>query len=39
MGMLAIGVGGVVLTLRRRAQEATTIEDVVTGSGPAIAAR
>jgi MFS family permease len=39
MGLLAIGVGAVVLTLRRRAQEPTTIEGVVTGSGPAIAAR
>ena len=39
MGMIAIGVGAVVLTLRRRAQEATTIEDPVTGRGPAIAAR
>jgi len=39
MGMLAIGVGAVVLTLRRRSQEATTIEDPVTGRGPAIAAR
>jgi MFS family permease len=39
MGLLAIGVGAVVLTLRRRAQEPTTIDDVVTSSGPAIAAR
>ena len=39
MGMLAIGVGAVVLTLRRRSQEPTAIEDVVTGGGPAIAAR
>ena len=39
MGALAIGVGAVVLTLRRRAQEAQTIEDMVPGGGPAIAAR
>ncbi len=39
MGVLAIGVGAVVLTLRRRAQETQTVEDVVTGGGPAIAAR
>ncbi len=39
MGVLAIGVGAVVLTLRRRAQEAQTVEDVVAGGGPAIAAR
>jgi len=39
MGMLAIGVGVVVLMLRRRSQEARTIEDVVAGGGPAIAAR
>ena len=39
MGALAIGVGSVVLTLRRRAKEAQTVEDVVAAGGPAIAAR
>ena len=39
MGVLAIGVGGAVLALRRRAQEARAGEGVVEENEPAIAAR